>query len=305
MKKCLAIVFVFFVFQVSAQISDFGMTSPAHKDHVGEIVFSKKPINFQGENPSEFTSQFSYPEDKIYFMAYFPKSIANRCHEEHGVLPGMANANIIFAFYVNGEKAGEVVQGIDRDQLNKWTGWSDPQNPFGVKEGYQPKYGFLFRDEVVTRLKKGDNKVRMVVGYKVAGNGKTFTNKAPVTEGTMHIHSKTGYKKEYKAPPKAVMTDAALAAKIKESLAYRWRKTSIIKEVILTDKTWEVQKNAAGVPVRKVLSVHAITSPKNNESSNKCFVSAFEVKKKYIGNGKYSDEIIWFSSGPSYEVECK
>lgn len=29
------------------------------------------------------------------------------------------------------------------------------------------QYGFLFRDEVITRLKKGNNEVKMVLGYKV------------------------------------------------------------------------------------------------------------------------------------------
>lgn len=291
----------------NAQVSDYGMTSEPHKKYVGQIVFSKSPIEFQNENPDEFTSDFNFFDDKAYFMAYFPKSIANQCYEEHGFMPGIYNAFITFTFFVGDTKAGTVELDLNADQLNKWTGYSDPYKPFSNETKMLPKYGFLFRDNVLPLLKKGENIVKMVIGYKVRNENKDYTNKKPVTEGTMNITMKEDYKVVLKAPPKAVKKDAALEEKIKKALAFRWKKTTVIVKVILTEKEWRVEKNALGVPLRKVLKVYAITKPIDGEYANNCFATPYEVKRKFIGNGKYSDEIIWYSSGgrPNYEVECE
>jgi hypothetical protein len=209
-----------------------------------------------------------------------------------------------FTFYVNGQKAGEVSQGLSQDQLNKWTGWSEPKNPFGQEDGMQPKYGFLFRDEVMPRLKKGTNDVRMVLGYSVTHSNKTYTNKKPLTEGTMKIHMEADYKKTLEAPPAAVMSDASLEKQIAQALTNRWG-NSTFKRVILTHKNWEVEYNGVGVPLRKVLTVHTISTPKSGPTRNDCFVDKFQVQKKYLGGNKYSDEILWYSSGGSYQTDCE
>ncbi len=284
-----------------APVDDFGMTSSAHGKYVGQIVFSKSPIVFQKENETAFTDQFVYPDDKTYFMAYFPKSIANRCIEEHGARPGIANARITFSFFVNGEKTGEIEQHVNQSQLEKWTGWSDPQKPLGLTEGMLPKYCLLYRDTVLPKLKKGDNKVRMEVGYKVFADGAERVNQKPLTAGEFTVTMKKDWEKEYKEPPKAVMHDSKLEKKILDALSARWKKSEFLK-VILTEKDWRVERNIAGVPERKVLRVYAISRLQSGE----CMVESFEVKRKYTGDGKYSDQILWYSSGgrAGYEVKC-
>ena len=194
MKKYLIIALVFIVSYANAQISDYGMTSNAHKEYVGQIVFSKNPIKFKNENVSEFTLDFSFPDEKSYFMAYFPKSIANRCLEEHGSLPGIANARITFTFFIDGKKAGSSEQDINLSQLNKWTGWSDPNIPFGTEKGLLPEYVLTFRDDVMHQLKKGVNNIKIVVGYKVIANNKEVSNIKPLTEGSMKITMKEDIK---------------------------------------------------------------------------------------------------------------
>ncbi len=306
MKKHLITALVFIVSYANAQVTDYGMTSNAHKEYVGQIVFSKKPIKFKNENISEFTQDFSFPDDKAYFMAYFPKSIANRCFEEHGALPEIYNARITFTFFINGEKAGSSKQDINQFQLNEWTGWSDPENPFGIEKGILPAYALAFRDDVAHHLKKGVSDIKIVVGYTVIANNKEVSNIKPLTEGSLKITMKEDYKKKYKAPPKAVMKDINLEKKIKETLTFRWKSMEIL-EVILTDKEWRIERNALGVPVCKVLQVYAITRPKEGEYSNTCFATPFEMEKEYLENGKYSTKILWHSSGgrDKYEVICK
>jgi hypothetical protein len=305
MKNSMTSMLVMLSSMASAQVTDFGMTSDAHSKHVGEIVFSKSPIQFQSENPDWFAKEFKSDEE-IYFMAYFPKSIANKCLEEHGVLPDWANANITFSFFVNNEKAGSIEVGIDGDQLNKWTGWSDPSKPFNMQRGMLTQYGFLFRDEVITRLKKGDNEVKMVLGYKVQKDGNVMENKTPLTEGEMILKAEKDYVVEFEAPPAAAMNNPELEKKVFDALAFRWRKNTVIKKVILTERKWRTEYNALGVPIASILKVYAITSPKDGEYANSCFATPFEVKKEYLENGQLSDEVKWHSSGgrPNYEVSC-
>jgi len=307
MKKNLFLLIILIIgfTSLKSQVNDYGMTSDAHGDHVGEIVFSKKPIQFQNENPDEFTNEFNYPEDKIYFMAYLPKSIANVCFEEHDFLPVMRDSKITFTFFVGDKEVSTTKIELTSDQLNKWTGWSDPNKPFGLEEGYMSKYCFDYRDYVLPELKKGENIIRMVVGYEVKNNGKLITNKSPVTEGTFTVIAQDDYDISLDPAPEAVMHDAALEAKVRKALIDRWDNT-IVHKIILIESDWEVEYNSLDVPVCKVLEVCAITSPKDGDNTDACFAYTFQVKRDYLGAGKYNSKIVWYSSvGTEYEVDCE
>ncbi len=277
---------------------------------MGQIVFSKSPIQFKNENESEFTSTFTFPDEKPYFMAYFPKSIANRCLEEHGFLPLRTGTKIVFSFSINGENVASVEEELALPQLNQWTGWSDPNFPLGKDKNLRSKYSIAYLDHVIPKIKKGSNTIKMAVGYKAENEGKMYTNKLPFSEGQFVLNANAAYKKVLQKAPQAVMNDSALEKQIQETLAFRWRKTTIIDKVILTEKDWRIETNALGVPVHKVLRVYAITHPNpekySKEESSKCYATPYEVKREYIGNNQYSDKILWHSSGgrANYEVEC-
>jgi len=122
----------------------------------------------------------------------------------------------------------------------------------------------------------------------------------------MTIIQEADFAKKLDAAPKALYSDAQLEKKIFDVLTFRWRKTTIIKKVILTEKEWRVERNALGVPTCKVLKCYAITSPSSGEYANTCFATPYEVKYEYLENGTYSNELKWHSSGgrPNYEVAC-
>lgn len=133
-------------------VQDYGMTSDAHAKYAGKIVFSAQPIQFKSEDESQFSSNFIYPDQNPFFMAYFPKSIANRCLEEHGALPDIANAYLTVSYYVNGNPSGLVQQALSVSQLNEWTGWSEPETPLGTDKFTRSQYIHLYNDSVITKL---------------------------------------------------------------------------------------------------------------------------------------------------------
>lgn len=289
-----------------SKINDYGMTSSAHAKYAGQIVFSKGPIVFKEEEEKSFSSTFKYPKEQPYFMAYFPESIANRCLDEHGFLPGIADAQIVFSFYVNDKLVGSGAQSLSLAQLNEWTGWSDVDSPLGKEKSLRYPYSYIYKDDVIPAIKKGKNKIKMVVGYKVKNDGKEYSNKKPLSEGDFSLVSDADYKKVLQNPPSAVINDAKLEKQIKQALTAKWQKTTVIIKVILTEKQWRVEKDFAGNPVHKILRVYAITRPASGQYANTCFATPYEIKRNYIGNGKYSDKIVWHSSGgrPNYEVKC-
>lgn len=264
-KLIILLIAIIYSINVNAQVTDYGMTSTAHKEFVGQIVFSKSPIKFKNENKSDFTADYNYPEETAYFMAYFPKSIGNRCFEEHGFMPGIYETKITFTFFVEDKQVAQTEMGLTNDQLQKWTGWSDPNKPIGLEEGMMPQYCFIFKDDVRPHLKKGVNNVKMAVGYIVRKDGKEYTNEKTFTEGILKLTLEKDFQIVLKAAPKAVMNNPALENKIKDALVFRWGKTSDIKKVILTESNWKVENNYAGIPVHKILTVYAITSPKDGE----------------------------------------
>ncbi len=141
--------------------------------------------------------------------------------------------------------------------------------------------------------------------------GEIYQNINSLAEGTFVLVAAEGYKKEYQAPPQPVFTDADLEKQIHDALTQKWRSTTVIRKVILTEKEWRVETNALGVPVHKVLRVYAITNPNPEkytpEEASHCYATPYEVKREYAGNGQYSTQVKWHSSGgrDNYEVECQ
>ena len=71
--------------------------------------------------------------------------------------------------------------------MDKWTGWSEPNTPLGRTGGMLPVYCQVFKDHVLTSLKKGKNKIRMEIGYKIVVNNGVRKNKKPLTAGRFTI----------------------------------------------------------------------------------------------------------------------
>lgn len=120
------------------QAQDQGITSAAHADHVGQIVFAKtlNAISFRNEKPNLFEKKFNASDD-IYARVYLPKSIGNTPHQGNKCWAGI----LMYDMYIDGnkvpfKKAFGMYRDVpesdrtyyleelnDQDQLNVWTSW--------------------------------------------------------------------------------------------------------------------------------------------------------------------------------------
>ncbi len=75
------VLLLFFMDNLHAQ--DQGMTSDAHSDYVGKIVFTSDPsaLNFGKDNPSKFKNEFD-ASDPIYSKVFLSKSLANNIYQD-------------------------------------------------------------------------------------------------------------------------------------------------------------------------------------------------------------------------------
>lgn len=133
---------------------DQGITSPAHGDHVGKIVFADNldAISFKKEDARQFKNSFNASEP-IYARLYLPKSVGNT---PHGGSKSYASI-YMYDLYIDGnkvpfkksfgmaehvpvpERTFYMESTTDQEELGVWTTWRPTLLPRETDE--ELKYG--------------------------------------------------------------------------------------------------------------------------------------------------------------------
>lgn len=100
---------------------------------------------------------------------------------------------------------------------------------------------------------------------------------------------------EFKSMPKAGGMNASMKAK---ALAAEKSKFKDVMDVVITSDSWNVEKSAAGVPLRRVIYGYSISNTKDGKRATR--VSWAE---EYQGGGKYGDLRPYGVGGDSFYVK--
>lgn len=86
-------------------VEDEGVTSPLHKEHTGEIIFTPGLIPFDSYKESDFLTSFKVtPDSDLAFTAFFDASLTNHLHQLDSTLSAdelVQSGNFQFSFFVD------------------------------------------------------------------------------------------------------------------------------------------------------------------------------------------------------------
>lgn len=240
-----------------AAAADQGMTSPAHRAHVGRIVFSDGPIPFQKEDAERFKTAFR-ATDTLYGRVYLAQSVGStEVHLAGQVQKGTARAFEVRLFVGDEEQKlafGVFHQGVlARAAAQTWTTWRLDLNPAAGDAGAEAKVTAGWA-KTVNRLAPGRHAVKVEL-WVTEGQ---MRSKGPVAVGTFEIDKQRGDRLEsggrfpadvYAGADLANVKAAARAALLAEGVA---KGTADILALAITSTISEGRYVDTKVPYRQV-----------------------------------------------------
>ncbi|HEC11995.1 MAG TPA: hypothetical protein ENI80_01890 [Acidiferrobacteraceae bacterium] len=163
-------------------IADQGITNPVHGKHVGEIVWSKKPIDFRSPNESSFQKTFN-AGDAIYGRVYQKNAINNYQSYNNGSSSAIRDGGYEIRAIIDGKPIassfGVFYDGnLSGKAASEWTTWRFSPYPENPEQGFEQDIANKWT-KAVRGLTAGNHKIR----FEAWGTQGQYKTKQPIAAG--------------------------------------------------------------------------------------------------------------------------
>lgn len=181
------------ILSTNIAFADQGVTSPVHGKHIGEIVWSKKPIDFSSPNESSFQKTFN-AGDPIYGRVYQEKAINNYMAYNNGSSSPIREGGYEIRAIINGKPVtssfGVFLDGkISGKKGSDWTTWRFSPYPENPDQGLEQDIASKWM-KAVRGLSAGNHKIR----FEAWGTQGQFKTKQPMAAGEFTLVIAAGEK---------------------------------------------------------------------------------------------------------------
>ncbi|MEM6297058.1 MAG: hypothetical protein AAF740_00040 [Bacteroidota bacterium] len=279
--------------------------SELHKKYVGQVVFSKKPLQVGSENESDLTNSF-VSGDHIYGTLYLANTV--RIAQDSYAL-------LYMDIYVDGDflattnETGIWVTTPMQEKTYLQFALSPDQS--WIDKNYAPyveneQYTLGQFNEFLAS--KGDypHKVKIVLRPRGTAVGKITGEFRIDLSGGSDFYQKLGAKLKGETianvgVPKAGMRDASLEAQMLKIVSGLNPSNRIAyQKAIITTPNWTVERNSlTGVILGRTIQ-GVVTGKKPGGT---CFFQYFSFKQAYTGSG-YSSALSYAGAGPVTVITC-
>lgn len=267
-------------------VPDEGFTSPVHKKHPGEIVFSNRPID--RSNPSEkgFIKSAKLGDD-LHLRVFLDGSFENAFRKKGKRCNG--DKRRLLRVILDNDESFLEAKGMVTEDWNDWTNF----RPLG--DGpltRKPSFGVAFVDgmanenqaphgfwtDLAPRLKPGKNTLR----FEAVADCNMGIDRIIVATGelVMQVDAKAKAKlvtKNRPALPKSTMKK--LHKEIEKAMQRKW--PIKVYDISVTSDAWTITRHPIhGHPVKRSISGWAVT----DEPKEGCSLMTFTVSQ--LANGK-------------------
>lgn len=279
--------------------------SSFHAEHMGEIVFFRRPVKVRSEDASTIATSFAASEP-IYAAAYFKGALKDLFD-----VPNRDNLRGVFKFEIAID--GNRVDTFDGFPIAlTWDEYKDPSRTFltadVAPDPTQIEYPTAREYDLgvaITKLLAESLPRRHTVEVKVLGGYN------PIATGSFEIDLSSGreqlaarsaalYQEKISKVflPAAKMSNAALQSSMAQALAGNGWKQQILR-VVITDSAWTIHRNAFGaIEFRSIGTAAAVKEP-----DGRCRYFEISFKQAYRGGGYGRTE--QYGVGNNYDMACE
>jgi hypothetical protein len=288
---------------------DDGVTSEAHRKHVGKIVFSTKPIVAGKEDASQFTTTFKGSQP-IYWRAYAARSAANQARSQGEECDSKRPGNVLraYAAEVDGVAMDSLLSVVDLSakEFASATTWSEPTalNASGARDVISLNTNFVWG--LAKNLTPGKHEIVLTAKLKCVGSTKFVSAPMAVGSFTLDVGGAdvAAMTKPTAGLPRAARTDAALSATGTKLMNAIWKRASSSRravKTIIVDADWTIEHHkVTGAVISR--SIDTVVAYKDKDG---CHYQGIRLRQDSSSKGKFGETYFGGEDLEREDIACE
>lgn len=289
--------------------SDQGITSTAHENHIGEIVFSEKKLALNDFSETDFANEITLG-NPVYFRAFFPKSMYNMAVDHYkSDMINLGDIGITVKYLINDElkfsKFQPTLSDIDFNAMKSWTTFqgvlSHPTEDYQILQ-------WTFKDFMIAHpdFFEGDKTYRLGIELVLATEDEELNT---IATGSINVNQTSeGLQKLYNSSgiglPERKTVNIDLENDILQTLTQHaedngWKES--YKNILITSRDWTILRHEeTGEILGRVREIAATGTWPNGE----CQYKYYDIFQNYIGS-EFTGKLSIKNIGGGYTIPCK